>query len=368
MSKTKGTSGAAIGAKPQGEEPAKPKSPPASLPLEETDPVAANAERSKDAIWKFQEAYRIKETPPLDFIGRALQPLEVQQAVSVAEQLLEPGPTVQHGRDIVPRLGNAEPYDGARHTAVDALERPTTVAVAASEQRLRMLHKVGALQAGVDASRTANTTNSIETMLAHQVAVGHRAALHLFEFIPGLNVKDQCRSMPIAEVTRLANAACRLMDACANAALALQKLQTGGTQRVIVQHQQVALTHNGPAVVMNTRRRGWLKNGNPPGDFTTARRCGARNRRGTGCACPAMPNGRCRLHGGLSTGPRTQEGLERSRRARWKHGFYSKALLAQRTSAHDKYVELRETLRQFGFSETVTTDKTRGPRFVFRKL
>ena len=29
------------------------------------------------------------------------------------------------------------------------------------------------------------------------------------------------------------------------------------------------------------RRRGWLKNGNPPGDFTKAPRCGAKNRRGT---------------------------------------------------------------------------------------
>ena len=36
-----------------------------------------------------------------------------------------------------------------------------------------------------------------------------------------------------------------------------------------------------------------------------------------------MRNGRCRLHGGLSTGPRTREGLARSRRARWKHGAYS---------------------------------------------
>ena len=36
-----------------------------------------------------------------------------------------------------------------------------------------------------------------------------------------------------------------------------------------------------------------------------------------------MRNGRCRLHGGLSTGPRTPEGLARSRRVRWKHGRYS---------------------------------------------
>ena len=36
-----------------------------------------------------------------------------------------------------------------------------------------------------------------------------------------------------------------------------------------------------------------------------------------------MANGRCRMHGGPSTGPRTVEGLERSRRSNWKHGYYS---------------------------------------------
>ena len=33
-----------------------------------------------------------------------------------------------------------------------------------------------------------------------------------------------------------------------------------------------------------------------------------------------MPNGRCRIHGGKSTGARTPEGLERCRKAGWKHG------------------------------------------------
>lgn len=68
----------------------------------------------------------------------------------------------------------------------------------------------------------------------------------------------------------------------------------------------------------------WLKNGNPVGDLSKARRCGARNRRGTPCQCPAMANGRCRLHGGLSTGPKTPEGIERIRRAVTKHGQYAK--------------------------------------------
>ena len=49
-------------------------------------------------------------------------------------------------------------------------------------------------------------------------------------------------------------------------------------------------------------------------------RCGARTRAGTPCKAPAMPAGRCRMHGGASTGPRTAEGLERIRKARTTHG------------------------------------------------
>lgn len=38
------------------------------------------------------------------------------------------------------------------------------------------------------------------------------------------------------------------------------------------------------------------------------RRCRARARRGTECLASALANGRCRLHGGLSTGPKTLSG------------------------------------------------------------
>ena len=92
------------------------------------------------------------------------------------------------------------------------------------------------------------------------------------------------------------------------------------------------------------QRRGWLLNGDPPGDFFTAPRCGAKTRRGTPCRCPAMANGRCRLHGGLSTGPRTAEGIERIRRAVTKHGKYSKRATAERADYRNLLIECRETL------------------------
>ncbi|MFM9841398.1 MAG: HGGxSTG domain-containing protein, partial [Dongiaceae bacterium] len=80
-------------------------------------------------------------------------------------------------------------------------------------------------------------------------------------------------------------------------------------------------------------RRGWLRHGNRPGDYAKAPRCGARTRSGGCCRQPAMANGRCRMHGGLSTGPRTAEGLVRARRARWKHGYASAEIRAFRREA-----------------------------------
>ena len=46
-------------------------------------------------------------------------------------------------------------------------------------------------------------------------------------------------------------------------------------------------------------------------------RCGAKTRRGTACLCQALSSGRCRFHGGLSTGAKTPEGKARQR-AGWR--------------------------------------------------
>ena len=58
-------------------------------------------------------------------------------------------------------------------------------------------------------------------------------------------------------------------------------------------------------------------------------RCLAKTRRGTECQRAAYKrNGRCGLHGGLSTGARTPEGLQRISEANLKHGRRAKEKLA----------------------------------------
>ena len=76
---------------------------------------------------------------------------------------------------------------------------------------------------------------------------------------------------------------------------------------------------------MNNKRLNKVHASNP---FADVPKCGAKTRSGKPCKNPAMKNGRCRLHGGLSTGPKTPEG--RARCGNWKHGYYSKQAKAER--------------------------------------
>jgi hypothetical protein len=70
--------------------------------------------------------------------------------------------------------------------------------------------------------------------------------------------------------------------------------------------------------------------------FDLAPRCGAKTRSGGACKCPALKGrARCKLHGGRSTGPRTAEGLARSKRSTWVHGFYSAEAREERREARE---------------------------------
>ena len=76
-------------------------------------------------------------------------------------------------------------------------------------------------------------------------------------------------------------------------------------------------------------------------------RCGAKTRRGTGCQRPAnKKNGRCRLHGGASTGPKTLEGRERIAQSNLRHGKYTKEKLEKQRENAAKGREIRTELRQ----------------------
>ena len=72
-------------------------------------------------------------------------------------------------------------------------------------------------------------------------------------------------------------------------------------------------------------------------------RCGAKTRTGMPCRSPAMPNGRCRMHGGKSTG------APKGNKNAWKHGHYSKGKKSERALLKNLLTEaasLRKFLRK----------------------
>ena len=75
-------------------------------------------------------------------------------------------------------------------------------------------------------------------------------------------------------------------------------------------------------------------------------RCGAKTRRGTACQRPAnKQNGRCRLHGGRSTGPKSAEGRAKIAAANLRHGEFTQAKIAKRKEDAKVAKGLRDRLR-----------------------
>ena len=64
------------------------------------------------------------------------------------------------------------------------------------------------------------------------------------------------------------------------------------------------------------------------------KRCLAKTRKGSPCQRPAFKhNGRCGMHGGLSSGAKTAGGLKKISDANLKHGKYTKDKLAAKRHA-----------------------------------
>ncbi len=59
-----------------------------------------------------------------------------------------------------------------------------------------------------------------------------------------------------------------------------------------------------------------------------------------------MKNGRCRLHGGKSTGPKTPEGIEKIRQAHLIHGEYTKEAIASRKEFNALMREYKKTISE----------------------
>lgn len=144
------------------------------------------------------------------------------------------------GNAIAPSTSNEAIRWVARNTLA---EGATRIAEDASVRRQDLLLQpsFNALALAIDAADSIGAANSLEKMLAHQMAVAHEASLRLMD--RALAYEAGGRSMregDSVEACRLTNAAARLMSVFQDGLLTLQRLRTGGNQTVTVQHVNVA--------------------------------------------------------------------------------------------------------------------------------
>ncbi len=84
-------------------------------------------------------------------------------------------------------------------------------------------------------------------------------------------------------------------------------------------------------------------------NIANAKKCLANTKRNkTPCQAPAMKNGRCRLHGGKSTGARTKKGLRKLREINYRNGRHTPEGIAYRKLAK-QYLALVDVLFHLGY-------------------
>ena len=150
-----------------------------------------------------------------------------------AQALLTPPEPLQTGLggEIVPPVEDGLP--GLELT----LQRADLLNLEASVQRSSLIERAGVLELGVETAKDTRAQGSVQKMISHQMAAAHKRAMNL------LAESQEAKDVDVA--CKKARTAAKMMDAFSRAALTLQRLQTGASQVVQVQHVQV----NGPAVI-----------------------------------------------------------------------------------------------------------------------
>ena len=154
-------------------------------------------------------------------------------------------PSIRAGEVV---LSESELPDGKGGWAMrNTLASPDVAAIQASIDRTDLLTQGGidVLALGVDAAQSANCENSLEKMLAHQMALTHQIAFKVAD--KAMQQRDS------VEMARLLNASARMMTVFQQGMQTLHRIKTGGNQTVTVQHVTV---NGGQTVVAGSLQGG----------------------------------------------------------------------------------------------------------------
>jgi hypothetical protein len=151
--------------------------------------------------------------------------------------------------------------------------------------------------------------DEIEGMIAAQLLAAHNASMECYRRAMIGEQTFESRRENLSQANKLSRTYAVLLEA-------LNHHRGKGQQKVVVEHVHV---HAGGQAVV-----GMVETMHRKLPMHLSRRCGARTRSGNRCQSPAMPNGRCRMHGGKSPG------APKGNKNAFKHGRYTAEAAANR--------------------------------------
>jgi hypothetical protein len=113
----------------------------------------------------------------------------------------------------------------------ETLEDPDQVSLDASLSRMELSSDAHCLDMAVDSAESIHAKNSLEKMLAHQMAACHNMAMNLIS-----RVYEEREPV---DIQRMVNSSVRLMNTYQQGLRTLHKIRTGGRQEFVVQHVNV---------------------------------------------------------------------------------------------------------------------------------
>jgi hypothetical protein len=206
----------------------------------------------RDGIWKRQNASECRA-----FSGRlkGMPPVAAQEKAARLDAEADSILDITTHADKPTMIGAGGEVAGtsvASSAYVDTLlQCPDMVAVDASRQRLALVEKAGGLALALDAAETIQAANSLEKMVAHQIAVAHIAAVETqveaLALLREFANSDRRYAILTTEAARLMNSSARMMDVSQRGMITMNRLRNSGRQTMVVQH--VHVSDGGQAVV-----------------------------------------------------------------------------------------------------------------------
>lgn len=228
--------------------------------------MGKTTKKVKDALKNIEEANTLRATakeledsPCNDPLGAKFMRMDADELEAKAQQAL------QIPVEALPSIGTGGELTISKECAVESpslvntVEKPDNVTAEASRDRLQLTLGLDCTGLALDAAETIQAGDSLEKMLAHQLAAAHKLAMTFGKKALEYSEKSYRNTFgreeyQVVEASRMASASARMMDVYQKGILALNKVRTGGQQTVTVQH--VNVSGRGQAMVTGSIKAG----------------------------------------------------------------------------------------------------------------